>query len=50
MQERQKAFNDSGHGGGGGPKDIVSGVTNFESPKFWILESPNARVNFRERS
>ena len=35
-------FNDSGHGGGGRPKDAVTGGTNFESPKFWFLESPNA--------
>ena len=43
MQERQKAFNDSGHGGGGGPKDIVSGGTNFEYLQisgFWNLQMP----------
>ena len=40
MQERQKAFNDSGHGGGGRPKDAISGGTNFESPNsgFWNLQ------------
>ena len=50
MHERQKVFNDSGHGGGERPKDAVSGGTNYESQKFWILESPNAIVTFRERN